>query len=123
VVLDTLVALLTPVAREQIRSPADVAGVLLLEMGALTQEELRMVLLDTKNRVMGIHTVYKGSLNAAIVIAHNHSSQDCTPSPEDVLVTRSIVEAGKLLETDVLDHLIVSSNKYVSLRERGLGFT
>jgi DNA repair protein RadC len=119
--METLAAVLRPVGREQIRSPSDIAGVLMFEMGALTQEELRTVLLDTKNRVMGIHTVYKGSLNAAmirvgevfkeavkrnaaaIIVSHNHPSQDCTPSPEDVLVTRSIVEAGKLLDTDVLD--------------------
>jgi DNA repair protein RadC len=61
--------------------------------------------------------------SAALIVAHNHPSGDPTPSPEDVLVTRQIVEAGKLLDIDVLDHLILSSRRYVSLRERGLGFS
>ena len=126
--------------RPQIKSPADVANLLQLEMGHLEQEHLRVVLLDTKNRVQEIVTVYVGSVNsaqvrvgevfrdavrrnsAALIVAHNHPSGDPTPSPEDVLVTRQIVEAGKLLDIDVLDHLIVSSRRYVSLRERGLGF-
>jgi len=126
--------------RLQIRSPADVASLLLLEMGHLEQEHLRTVLLDTKNRVQQIATIYIGSVNsaqvrigevfrdairrnsAALIVAHNHPSGDPTPSPEDILVTRQIVEAGKLLDIDVLDHLILSHSRYVSLRERGLGF-
>jgi len=60
--------------------------------------------------------------SAALIVAHNHPSGDPTPSPEDILVTRQIVEAGKLLDIDVLDHLILSHSRYVSLRERGLGF-
>ena len=127
--------------RPQIKSPADVANLLLLEMGHLDQEHLRTVLLDTKNRVQQIATIYIGSVNsaqvrvgeifrdairrnsAALIVAHNHPSGDPTPSPEDILVTRQIVEAGKLLDIDVLDHLILGNNRYVSLRERGLGFS
>ena len=60
---------------------------------------------------------------AAIIVAHNHPSSEPTPSPEDILVTRQIVEAGKLLDCDCLDHLIVGGNRFVSLRERGLGFS
>jgi DNA repair protein RadC len=126
--------------RPQIRSPADVASLLLLEMGHLEQEQLRAVLLDTKNRVQEIATIYVGSVNsaqvrvgevfrdairrnsAAIIVAHNHPSGDPTPSPEDILVTRQIVEAGKLLDVDVLDHLVIGRGRYVSMRERGLGF-
>jgi DNA repair protein RadC len=126
---------------QQIRSPHDAARMLMLEMGHLEREELRVVLLNTKNRVQAVHTVYQGSLNSAVVrvgevfaeplrrhaasiiIAHNHPSQDCTPSPEDVLLTRQLVDAGKLLDVDVLDHLVVSATAYVSLRERGLGFS
>jgi hypothetical protein len=138
--LDTLAAVLRPLQREQIKSPADVAGMLMVEMGALDQEELRTVLLDTRNRVMDVVTVYHGSLNttmirigeifkeavrqnsAALILAHNHPSSLVDPSPEDVLMTRQAVEAGKLLECEVLDHLILGQGRWVSLRERGLGF-
>jgi len=127
--------------RPQITSPADVANLLMLEMGHLEQEQLRVVLLDTKNRVQQFATIYVGSVNsaqvrigevfrdavrrnsAALIVAHNHPSNDPTPSPEDILVTRQIVEAGKLLDIDVLDHLILCRSRYVSLRERGLGFS
>jgi DNA repair protein RadC len=139
-ILDTIVAILRPIGREQVKSPADVAALLMVEMGHLDQEELRTVLLDTKNRVQDIVMVYRGSLNAsmirvgevfkaalrrnsaALIIAHNHPSSDPAPSPEDVLVTREIVSAGKLLDVEVLDHLVVGQGRWVSLRERGLGF-
>ena len=109
-------------------------------MGALDQEELRVLLLDTRNRVLSAITLYRGSLNssqirvaeifksairansASIIVLHNHPSGDPTPSPEDVAVTRSIVQAGKLLDIDVLDHLVIGHNRWVSLKERGLGF-
>lgn len=129
-----------PQERMQIRSPADVANVLMLEMGLLEREQLRTVLLDTKNRVQRIVTVYAGSLNtavirigevfqeairansAALIVVHNHPSGDPTPSPEDVRVTQKIVQAGELLNVDVLDHLVIGRNRYVSMKERGLGF-
>jgi DNA repair protein RadC len=129
-----------PQERPQVRSPADVANLLMMEMGLLEQESLRTVLLDTKNFVLRVHTVYTGSLNtavvrvgevfreairansAALILAHNHPSGDPTPSPEDVRVTEAIVEAGALLDIRVLDHLIIGRNRYVSLKERGLGF-
>ena len=125
--------------RPRIASPADAASLLTPRLRDLEQEELHVVLLDTRNRVLGIRAVYRGSLNtsmvriaeifrpaveapaAAIVVAHNHPSMDPSPSPEDVNVTRQIVQAGKLLDIDVLDHLIVGRT-YVSLKERGLGF-
>jgi hypothetical protein len=138
--IDTLSALLRPAPREQIRSPRDVVALLMVQMGHLDQEELRTVLLDTKNRVQDIVTVYRGSLNvsmirvgevykpaikrnsAAIIVAHNHPSSDPTPSPEDVLVTKEIVKAGILLDTECLDHLVIGQGKWVSMRELGLGF-
>lgn len=110
------------------------------EMMALDQEELWVACLDTKNRLVKVAKVYRGSVNtamirvgevfkealrlnaASIVVVHNHPSTDPTPSPEDILVTRQIVEAGKLLDCEVLDHLVIASSRYVSLRERGLGF-
>ena len=80
-------------------------------------------MLDRKNHVLKVYTVYIGSLNsAAVIVAHNHPSSDPTPSPEDVPVTRQIVEAGKLLDIDVLDHLVIEQQRWVSLKDRGLGF-
>lgn len=130
----------SPDARPQITSPADAANLLMLEMGSLEQENLRTILLDTKNRVLDTRNVYQGNVNSSIIrvaeifreavranatamiVAHNHPSGDPTPSPEDVQVTRSIVEGGRLLGIEVLDHLVIGRQCYVSLRERGLGF-
>jgi DNA repair protein RadC len=140
ILIDALSTLLQPNQRERITSPQDVAGMLMVEMGRLEQEELRVVLLNTKNEVMQVVCVYRGSLTSApvrvaevfkeaircnafaIIIAHNHPSGDPSPSAEDVAVTREIVEAGKLLGIDVLDHLVIGQGRWASLRERGLGF-
>lgn len=129
-----------PEERVAVRSPADVANLLQLEMAMLPQEVLKVVLLDTKNRVLGIRQIYQGSVNTsqvriaevfrdavnqnapAIVVVHNHPSGDPTPSPEDVRVTEALIEAGRLLDIDVLDHLVIGQQRYVSLRERGLAF-
>jgi DNA repair protein RadC len=126
--------------RLQIRSPADAVKLLQAEIGHADQEHLVTLILNTKNRLLKLHTVYVGSVNAAairvgevfreairlnaaaILVGHNHPSHDCSPSSEDILVTRQIVEAGKLLDITTLDHLIVSATSYMSLRERGLGF-
>jgi len=59
---------------------------------------------------------------AAVIVVHNHPSGDPTPSPEDIAVTKTIVQAGELLDIEVLDHLIIGQQRYVSLKERGLGF-
>jgi DNA repair protein RadC len=126
--------------RPAIHSPADAAALLQFPMGALDQEELRVLLLDTRNRVLQIETVYRGSVNSsqvrvgelfkaairrnatAIIVAHNHPSGDPAPSPDDVAVTRAMVQAGKLLDVDVLDHIIIGMGRFVSMKERGLGF-
>lgn len=133
-------AVATPEERPAIHSPEDAASLLLYEMGALEQEHLRVLLLDTRNRWLRTSEVYRGSLNssvirvgevfrdavranaAAVIVAHNHPSGDPTPSPEDVNVTRAIVEAGSLLDIEVLDHLVIGKNCFVSLKARGLGF-
>jgi len=130
----------SPDARPQVTSPADAANLVLLEMSALEKEEVRVVILDTRNRVLNIPTIYVGSLNtnvvrvaelfrdaikqnaAAIIVIHNHPSGDPTPSPEDVRLTEMLVQAGKLLDVEVLDHLIIGQGRFVSLKERGLGF-
>jgi DNA repair protein RadC len=130
----------SPEERPQIRAPADAANLVMSEMSLLEQEHLRVMLLDTKNRVLDTPTIYIGSLNtslirvgelfreairancASLIVLHNHPSGDPTPSPEDVAVTKQIVEGGKLLDIDVLDHLIIGHGRFVSLKERGLGF-
>jgi len=122
-----------PKERLQVRSPSDVANLLMVEMSFLDKEELHTVLLDTKNFIIRTEKVYAGSLNSAVVrvgevfreairancasiiVAHNHPSGDPTPSPEDVHVTKQIVEAGELLDINVLDHLVIGRSKYVSL--------
>ena len=130
----------SPEERPTINSPADAAALVSYEMSALEQEHLRVLLLDRRNRVMETVEVYKGSVNSsqvrigevfkeavrknasALVVVHNHPSGDPTPSPDDVAVTRAIVQAGKLLDVEVLDHLVIGQGKWVSLKERGLGF-
>ncbi|MBK8986899.1 MAG: DNA repair protein RadC [Chloroflexi bacterium] len=129
-----------PEEKPRITSPADAANLLMSEMMFLEQEHLRLILLDTRNRVLGTPNIYIGSLNtsvirigelfraalkanaAAFIVAHNHPSGDPSPSPEDVNVTRQLVAAGKLLDLDVLDHIVIGHQRYVSLKERGLGF-
>ncbi len=129
-----------PEERPAVNSPTDAAVLVEYEMSALEQEHLRVILLDTRNRVLEIVEIYKGSVNSsqvqvgeifkaairrnapALIVVHNHPSGDPTPSPDDVVVTRAIVQAGKLLDVDVLDHMIIGQGRWVSLKERGLGF-
>lgn len=126
--------------RSQVRHPEDVANLLMMEMGLLEQEHLRTVLLDTKNYVVKIANIYTGSVNTTVVriaeifreairtnstsmiLVHNHPTGDPTPSPEDVQVTQMIVDAGKLLDINILDHLIIGRNRYISMKEQKLGF-
>ena len=126
--------------KPRVTTPSDAANLLMYEMMDLEQEHLRVILLDTRNRVLATPTVYVGSLNtsvvrigelfkaalrdnaAAVIVVHNHPSTDPSPSPEDIRVTRQLVEAGKLLDVDVLDHIIIGRHRFVSLKERNLGF-
>ena len=127
--------------RPTINSPADAAALVQYEMALLEKEHLRVLLLDQRNHVLEIVEVYVGSVNSsqvriaeifkpaiarmapAIIVVHSHPSGDPTPSPDDVAVTRAIVQAGKLLDISCLDHLVIGhGNKWVSLKERGLGF-
>jgi len=130
----------SPEERPTINSPADVAALVQYEMSALEQENLRVLLLDTRNHVLDIVEVYQGSVNmsqirvgevfkaairrnaTAIIVVHNHPSGDPTPSPDDQTVTRALVQAGKLLDLEVLDHIIIGQGRSVSMKERGLGF-
>jgi DNA repair protein RadC len=130
----------SPEERPTVHSPEDAVALVRYDMSALEQEQLRVMMLDTRNRVLDIAEVYQGSLNssqvrigelfksairrnaAAVIVIHNHPSGDPTPSPDDVAITRAIVQAGKLLDIDVLDHLVIGAGRHVSLKERGLGF-
>lgn len=126
--------------RPLIASPGEAANLVMADMMHLEQEQLRLILLDTRNRLLNTPTIYMGSLNtsvvrigelfraalrenaAAFIMAHNHPSHDPSPSPEDIALTRKVVEAGKLMSIDVLDHIIIGQNCFVSLKERGYGF-
>ena len=127
--------------RPAIHSPGDAAQVLMPLLAHREQEYLMVMILDTRNRMLDVVEVYHGSLNASMIrigevfkpalqcnaasvlVAHNHPSSDPTPSPEDVNVTRAIVQAGKLLDISVVDHMICGTDKWISLKEKGLGFS
>jgi DNA repair protein RadC len=129
-----------PSGRWIVRGPRDVADRLILQMGRLEREELRVVLLNTKNAVLRVETVYQGNvasslvrvgelfrdavrLNATgIILAHNHPSGDPTPSPDDLHLTAEALAAGRLLDIQLLDHLVIGHDVFVSLRDRGVAF-
>jgi DNA repair protein RadC len=129
-----------PEKRWMIRAPRDLADRLLPEMGRLEREELRVVLLDARNGVRSVATVYVGNVSAALVrvgelfrdgvrrqaagliLVHNHPSGDPSPSPDDLHLTAEAVAAGRLLDLPVLDHVILGHGTFVSLRDRGIPF-
>ena len=129
-----------PAARWAVRSPRDVADRLVLQMGRLEREELRVVLLNTKNVVLRVATVYQGNVSASLVrigelfkdavrldasgliLVHNHPSGDPTPSPDDLHLTAETLAAGRLLDVQLLDHLVIGHDAYVSMRDRGIAF-
>ena len=122
---------------EQVGSPEDVADVAKGYIGDEDREVFLVICLNTKNKVIAVHRCHVGSINASIVhprevfksailnnassivVAHNHPSGDPTPSREDISVTRRLVDAGKLLGVEVLDHIIVGDKTYSSLKEKG----
>ncbi len=134
------VVALGPDERPRISTPEDIVRIVGPEMGSLEQEELRVLLVDTKHRLIRPATVYRGSVSqaqvrvaevfrdairanaTAIAVAHNHPSGDCTPSAADLVVTAEIEQAGDLLGIEVLDHIIVGANGHQSLRRLGVGF-
>ena len=129
-----------PDMKGSISSPVDAADLIRYKMQGLNQEELWVILLDTRNRMIHIEEVYKGSLNssqvrvaelfkaaivrnaASIILAHNHPSGDPSPSPEDAALTRAVCEVGKMMDIEVLDHLVIGRGSYISMKEQGLGF-
>jgi DNA repair protein RadC len=129
-----------PPGRWTIRSPRDVADRLIVEMGRLEREELRVLSLNAKNVVLRVSTVYVGNVSSSlvrvgelfrdavrldasgVVLAHNHPSGDPTPSPDDLHLTAESIAAGRLLDVDVLDHVVIGHDAWVSLRDRGVSF-
>jgi DNA repair protein RadC len=129
-----------PAGRWTIRSPRDVADRLLVDMGRLEREELRVLSLNAKNAVQRVSTVYVGNVSASLVrvgelfrdavrldasgviLVHNHPSGDPTPSPDDLHLTAEAIAAGRLLDVDVLDHVVIGQDAWTSLRDRGVTF-
>jgi DNA repair protein RadC len=121
-----------------IRSPQDAASLVMSDMGTLQQEHLRVMLLNSKNHLISIHEVYKGNVNAstirtselfhnavrencpAVIVIHNHPSGEPEPSNDDIIATEHMVKGGKALDIEVLDHIIIGNQKFVSLKERGI---
>lgn len=124
----------------QITSPRDAYEFFRVEMEGLEQEQLRTLHLNTRRRVLSSHLIYQGTINethirisevfrpailenaASIIICHNHPSGDPTPSPEDAAITREMVKIGRILDIEVDDHIVIGKGKFVSLKERRLGF-
>lgn len=122
----------------KVSSPKDISTLLINEMNNLNQEVLKLILLNTKNIVIGVRDVFKGSLNSSIVhpreifreavqrgsaniiICHNHPSGDSTPSKEDINITLRIKQCGDLMGIKLLDHIIIGNNNYISLKEKGI---
>jgi DNA repair protein RadC len=123
-----------------VSSPAAAAALLQYEMAGLEQEHLRTILLDARNRLVRVCEVYRGSLTtslirtgevfrdairanaAGMIVVHNHPSGDPSPSPEDLAVTRNLIEAGRLLDIPLLDHIVIGRGRFISMREQGMGF-
>jgi DNA repair protein RadC len=133
-------AALTPEDRPAGGTPADIVRLLLPEMSAFDREHFRVVLLNARNEVVGVEELYAGSVNTALVrpaevfaaavrrncmsiaVVHNHPSGDPAPSEEDVAITRRLIDAGKFLDVELVDHIIIGQGRYFSMKEKGLGF-
>jgi DNA repair protein RadC len=131
---------LTPEERPVVRTPADVQALLGGEMAFLDQEHLRVILLNTRNQVLAVNEVYRGSVSTAqvriaelfkdairqnvpsLILVHNHPSGDPSPSPDDVALTKQAIEAGTILQIEVLDHIIIGDHRFASLKHLGLAF-
>jgi len=123
--------------RKTVRCPADAAGMVMEDMMNLDREHFRVMLLDSKNAVISVETVSIGTVNASIVhprevlipaleksatsiiLVHNHPTGSVSPSREDILITRRFEKCGRILGIDVVDHIIIGDNNYVSMKEGG----
>jgi len=123
--------------RYTIRSPEDAAAYLMTDMASLNQEHFVALFLNVKNEVLHKQTIFIGSLNssivhprevfreavkrsaASIIVAHNHPSGNPSPSPEDIEVTKRLIEAGSIMGIEVLDHVIIGDHQFLSMKEKG----
>lgn len=131
---------MAPHERPTIAVPEDAANIVMSEMSLLEQEHLRVMTLNTRSQLLKVHNIYVGSLNSSVVrvaelfrpaikenaahiiVFHNHPSGDPSPSPEDIRVTRELVKAGKLLNIELRDHIIIGRQRFCSLRRAKVGF-
>jgi DNA repair protein RadC len=131
---------LQPEDRPYLRSPADVMALLGGELSYLDQEHMRVLLVNVRNQLIAIDKPYKGSVNMAqvriaelmreairrnapcVILVHNHPSGDPSPSPDDVVLTKMAVQAGELMQVEVLDHIIIGERRFASMKQLGLGF-
>lgn len=122
----------------KITSPKDVANMLLDDMRYLKKEHFKVVFLNVKNVVIDVSDLSIGSLNSSIVhprevyydaikktaysiiVCHNHPSGDPTPSKEDISITKRLIEVGKIIGIELLDHIIIGNDDYISFKEKGL---
>src|SRR5437763_14822155 len=128
-------ALLPVQERYTVRTPADAANLVMLEMAYLDNEQMRILLLDSKGQLVEKVSLYQGTANSsvlraaeifrpavirncpALLLCHNHPSGDPTPSPEDIQATRRLVEAGRVMDIELVDHLVIGQQRFVSLKE------
>jgi DNA repair protein RadC len=129
-----------PEQRRIIRSPEDVHAMLFGEMALLEQEHLKVLLMTARNEVICVKDVYKGNVSSVvvrvgelfrdavregcpnIVAVHNHPSGDPAPSAEDAFLTKQMIEAGKILGVELMDHIVIARRGFVSMRDRKMGF-
>jgi DNA repair protein RadC len=130
----------SPKEKVSVSDPSSAAAIVQYELGSKENEELWVMALDTRNNVMNINKLYRGSVNSSqvrigeifrdairinaanIIMFHNHPSGDPTPSSDDIRLTSAIVSSGRTLDIELLDHIIIGHGSFVSLKERGLGF-
>ncbi len=121
--------------RYKIGTPADAANLVMLEMAYLDTEQMRILLLDAKSQLIEKASLYQGTANSSVlraaeifrpaiirncpglILCHNHPSGDPTPSPEDIKVTKQLVAAGRVLDIELVDHIIIGQQRFVSLKE------
>jgi DNA repair protein RadC len=121
--------------RYRIRTPADAANLVMLELAYLDTEQMRILLLDAKSQLVEKASLYQGTANSSVlraaevfrpavirncpglILCHNHPSGDPEPSPEDIQTTLQLVEAGRILDIELVDHIIIGHQRFVSLKE------